>query len=47
MESQPALAEPFDRSRNHLRAVAYRMLGSLEEATTRYRRPGYEQAGST
>lgn len=32
MDDQAALAERFDRSRGHLRAVAFRMLGSAEEA---------------
>ncbi|HEX2284800.1 MAG TPA: sigma-70 family RNA polymerase sigma factor [Mycobacterium sp.] len=32
MAAQGRLAEEFDRSRNHLLAVAYRMLGSAEEA---------------
>jgi RNA polymerase sigma factor (sigma-70 family) len=32
METQTWLAERFDRDRGHLRAVAYRMLGSLDEA---------------
>ncbi|MGK3961542.1 sigma-70 family RNA polymerase sigma factor [Sorangium sp. So ce118] len=32
MISQAELAEQFDRSRSHLRAVAFRMLGSADEA---------------
>lgn len=32
MDEQKFLAEQFDANRNHLRAVAYRMLGSLSEA---------------
>src|SRR4051812_33280229 len=32
MEDQAELAERFDRCRGHLRAVAYRMLGSAHEA---------------
>ncbi|XYH93172.1 sigma-70 family RNA polymerase sigma factor [Sorangium sp. So ce1128] len=32
MNSQAELAEQFDRSRSHLRAVAFRMLGSADEA---------------
>ncbi|ROT29350.1 sigma-70 family RNA polymerase sigma factor [Micromonospora sp. HM5-17] len=32
MDDQAALADRFDRSRGHLRAVAYRMLGSVDEA---------------
>ncbi|HEY7483169.1 MAG TPA: sigma-70 family RNA polymerase sigma factor [Streptosporangiaceae bacterium] len=32
MNDQAELAEEFDRSRGHLRAVAYRMLGSADEA---------------
>lgn len=32
MEDQTKLAEQFDSSRGHLRAVAYRMLGSMHEA---------------
>jgi hypothetical protein len=32
MQAHTRLAEDFDRSRSHLRAVAYRMLGSAEEA---------------
>ncbi|WP_437498338.1 sigma-70 family RNA polymerase sigma factor [Sorangium sp. So ce1099] len=32
MDSQVELAEQFDRSRSHLRAVAFRMLGSADEA---------------
>ena len=31
MRTHARLAEEFDRSRNHLRAVAYRMLGSADE----------------
>jgi DNA-directed RNA polymerase specialized sigma24 family protein len=32
MDEQAGLAEQFEANRNHLRAVAYRMLGSLSEA---------------
>jgi RNA polymerase sigma-70 factor (ECF subfamily) len=32
MKTQTELAEHFDRSRGHLRAVAFRMLGSVDEA---------------
>ena len=32
MTESELLAEEFERSRPHLRAVAYRMLGSLSEA---------------
>ena len=32
MEEQRWLAERFEANRTHLRAVAYRMLGSLSEA---------------
>src|SRR5438128_1798796 len=32
MDDQRWLAERFEEHRNHLRAVAYRMLGSLSEA---------------
>jgi RNA polymerase sigma-70 factor (ECF subfamily) len=32
VEGHPGLAERFEASRGHLRAVAYRMLGSLSEA---------------
>lgn len=32
MDNQAALADRFDRTRGHLRAVAYRMLGSVDEA---------------
>lgn len=32
MDDQSALAELFDRSRGHLRGVAFRMLGSVDEA---------------
>ena len=32
MDEQDWLAERFEEHRNHLRAVAYRMLGSLAEA---------------
>jgi RNA polymerase sigma-70 factor (ECF subfamily) len=32
MGDQTALADRFDRARDHLRAVAYRMLGSIDEA---------------
>ncbi|MEW9533979.1 sigma-70 family RNA polymerase sigma factor [Microbispora sp. NPDC049125] len=32
MDDQAELAEHFDRSRDHLRAVAFRMLGSADEA---------------
>ena len=32
MHTHTRLAEEFDRSRSHLRAVAYRMLGSADEA---------------
>ena len=32
MDERDCLAEPFEENRTHLRAVAYRMLGSLSEA---------------
>jgi RNA polymerase sigma factor (sigma-70 family) len=32
VEERDRLAEPFEQSRSHLRAVAYRMLGSLSDA---------------
>ncbi|HMI92161.1 MAG TPA: sigma-70 family RNA polymerase sigma factor [Polyangiales bacterium] len=32
MDERDLLAEPFEQNRSHLRAVAYRMLGSLSEA---------------
>jgi len=32
MDDNECLAEPFEEHRSHLRAVAYRMLGSLAEA---------------
>ncbi len=32
VDERAALAEPFEENRTHLRAVAYRMLGSLSEA---------------
>jgi RNA polymerase sigma-70 factor (ECF subfamily) len=32
MDEQQRLAERFEENRTHLRAVAYRMLGSLDEA---------------
>jgi DNA-directed RNA polymerase specialized sigma24 family protein len=32
MDQQKWLAERFEANRSHLRAVAYRMLGSLSEA---------------
>lgn len=32
MNDQAQLAEHFDRSRGHLRGVAFRMLGSADEA---------------
>src|SRR5436190_24338011 len=32
MDQQELLAEQFERNRPHLRAVAYRMLGSMSEA---------------
>jgi RNA polymerase sigma factor (sigma-70 family) len=32
MDQRDSLAEPFEENRSHLRAVAYRMLGSLSEA---------------
>jgi DNA-directed RNA polymerase specialized sigma24 family protein len=32
MTGQDWLVEQFEENRNHLRAVAYRMLGSLSEA---------------
>jgi hypothetical protein len=35
MEEPEWLAERFEESRTHLRAVAYRMLGSLSEADGR------------
>lgn len=42
------LAARFESHRGHLRAVAYRMLGSLSEAsTTPSRRPGSSSAAST
>ena len=36
------LAERFEAHRNRLRAVAYRMLGSLSEADDESREPGYD-----
>ena len=32
MDESQWLAEQFEKNRNHLRAVAYRMLGSMNEA---------------
>ena len=34
------LAQEFERHRGHLRAVGYRMLGSVSEADDAVRRPG-------
>jgi hypothetical protein len=34
------LAEQFEENRGHLRAVAYRMLGSLSEADDAFRKRG-------
>ena len=40
MSEHDWLAERFEENRTHLRAVAYRMLGSSARPTTRCRRPG-------
>ncbi len=40
MDENLWLADRFEEHRAHLRAVAYRMLGSLTEPTTRCRTPG-------
>jgi DNA-directed RNA polymerase specialized sigma24 family protein len=40
MDEQQWLAERFEQHRTHLRAVAYRILGSLSERTTPSRKPG-------
>ena len=40
MTDQQWLAERFEEHRSRLRAVAYRMLGSLSEETTPSRTPG-------
>jgi hypothetical protein len=41
------LAERFEEHRTHLRAVAYRMLGSPSEPTTLSRKPGSDAAAPT
>jgi hypothetical protein len=41
------LAERFEDRRAHLRAVAYRMLGSQSEADDAFRSPGYGSAVPT
>jgi RNA polymerase sigma factor (sigma-70 family) len=41
MASPERLAEEFEEHRAHLRGVAYRLLGSVSEAETQYRRAGY------
>ena len=40
MDEYDCLAEQFEANRPHLRAVAYRMLGSLSERTMPCRNPG-------
>jgi hypothetical protein len=48
MEEHDWLAQRFEKERTHLRAVAYRMLGSLSpRPTTPYRRPGYGSVAPT
>ena len=47
MDEHEWLAERFEEHRHHLRAVAYRMLGSVSEATTRSRKPGCASAAPT
>ena len=41
------LAEPFEAHRAHPEAVAYRMLGSLDEADDAVQEPGYDLAAPT
>ena len=40
MTTDDWLAERFEANRSHLRAVAFRMLGSASEADDAVRRPG-------
>ena len=40
MNEPDFLAEQFEKNRSHLRAVAYRMLGSLSEAMMPCRKRG-------
>ena len=50
MKEHEGLTEQFEENRNHLRTVAYRMLGSLSEADARdpaYRSVRHSVSGST
>ena len=47
MDEHDWLAEQFEANRTHLRAVAYRMLGSLSEADDAVQEPGSGSAAPT
>jgi hypothetical protein len=47
MDEHDWLAQHFEENRTHLRAVAYRMLGSLSERTTPFRKLGYTSTAPT
>jgi len=47
MDGHDGLAERFEGHRAHLRAVAYRMLGSLSEADDAVQEPGSGSAAPT
>ena len=47
MDEHAWLAERFEVHRSHLKAVAYRMLGSLSEADDAFRKPDCASAAPT
>jgi DNA-directed RNA polymerase specialized sigma24 family protein len=47
MDEHDWLAERFEENRTHLRAAAYRMLGSLSEADDAVQEAGYCSAAPT
>ena len=47
MDEHEWLANEFEGYRTHLRAVAYRMLGSMSEADDAVRSPGFASAALT
>ena len=45
MPTTERLADQFEEHRAHLRAVAYRMLGSASKPKVRFRKAGFDSAG--